>query len=96
MVNPCLYVHPLQALSALTAFMAAILWLWASMKEVPDEFNQKRMEELNGDIPPVLRRQSKALAIQGRINAWAAFFAGIAALFQIVLAYMPACSWGGW
>jgi len=53
------------------------------------------MQELSGDILSVLRRQSKAPAIQGRINAWAAI-AGFSAVFQIVLAYLPSCSWGGW
>jgi hypothetical protein len=95
-MNSCLYVFPLQIISALAAFLAAALWLMASLKEVPDEFSQKRMEDLRGDILSVLSKQSKALSAQGKLNARAAACAGLAALTQIVLAFMPACSWGGW
>jgi hypothetical protein len=96
MRNPCVYIFPLQIFSAITAFLAATFWLKASLKKVPDEFNQQRIEELKGDILPVLSRQSKALSIQGTLNARAAACAGLAALTQIVLAFMPTCWWGGW
>jgi hypothetical protein len=96
MSNPCFYIFPLQILSAFTAFLAAAFWLAASLKKVPDEFNRQRLEELNGDIVSVLSRQSKALSVQGKLNARAAACAGLAALTQITLAFMPACWWGGW
>jgi hypothetical protein len=96
MSNPCLYIFPLQIFSAFTAFLAAALWLMASLQEVPDEFNQQRLAELKGDILSVLSKQSKALSVQGRLNARAAACAGLAALTQIILAFMPPCSWGGW
>jgi len=95
-MNQCLYIFPLQIISALAAFLAAAFWLMASLKEVPDEFSQQKMGELKGDILSVLSKQSKALSVQGKLNARAAACAGLAALAQIVLAFMPACSsWGG-
>jgi hypothetical protein len=96
MSNACLYIFPLQIFSAFTAFLAAAFWLMASLKKVPDEFNQPRLEELKGDILSVLSKQSKALSVQGRLNARAAACAGLAALTQIMLAFMPSCWWGGW
>jgi hypothetical protein len=76
--------------------MAAACWLMASLQEVPDEFSQQRMEELKGDILPMISKLSKALSVQGKLNARAAACAGLAALTHIVLALLPTCSWGGW
>jgi hypothetical protein len=93
MTNPCNYVLPLQLLSAIVAIMAAVFWFRASVKKVPNEFNQDRLKELNGDILAVLSDQSVAMARQGKLNAWAAFFAGCAAILQIPIAFLPTC-WG--
>ena len=93
MTNPCNYVLPLQLLSAIAAIMAAVFWFRTSVKKVPNKFNQDRLKELNGDILAVLSDQSVAMARQGELNAWAAFFAGCAAILQIPIAFLPTC-WG--
>jgi hypothetical protein len=93
MTNPCNYILPLQLLSAFTGIMAAAFWFGASVKKVPNEFNQNHLKELNGDILSVLSKQSIAIAHQAKLNAWAAFFAGCAALLQIPIAFLPTC-WG--
>jgi hypothetical protein len=97
-MNICLIIHPLQILSALAAILAAILWIFASIKKAPaaTEFTQFRMEELRGDILKPLRKQSQALAVQSRLNAFAALAAAVAALCQFALTYLPSCSWDGW
>jgi hypothetical protein len=93
-MNICPLVHPLQIISAILALVAAGLWILASITPTisPKEFTQDRLEEYN-NVVRSLRRQTQVLAKQSRLNAFAAFFAALAAIGQFTLAFFPTC-WG--
>jgi hypothetical protein len=93
-MNPCLFVHPLQIVSALLALLAAGLWIAASVTRLPSakEFTQQRLDEYNNIIRS-LRKQSQVLAKQSGLNAYAAMAAAGAAICQFALAFLPTC-WG--
>jgi hypothetical protein len=74
----------MQFFSGIFAFAAAVAWLWASLTKTPPL----------PASPQNIDAMYAAIGSQSRRNALAALFAGIAALFQFVLALMPAC-WSG-
>jgi hypothetical protein len=79
----CTIEHWLQLASAVFAALAAWKWFTASRGKVPTTATYANIDEMYG----IIERQS-------RQNAYAAAFAGIAALLQIPQAFMPTC-WSG-
>jgi hypothetical protein len=81
MTASCDTISYLQWASAAAATLAAFFWLLSSIVKLPPD--QITWEAMN-DLVPAMRRQ-------GRRNAVAAIFAGIAASIQAVLIMMPTC-----
>jgi hypothetical protein len=79
----CVAEHWLQLASAVFAALAAWKWFTASLDKVPAEATFANLDE----VYAIVGRQS-------RQNAYAAAFAGIAALLQLPQAFMPTC-WSG-
>jgi hypothetical protein len=79
----CTTEHWLQLASAVFAALAAWKWFTASLGKLPA---QATFENLDG-VYAIIGRQS-------RQNAYAAAFAGVAALLQLPQSFMPTC-WSG-
>jgi hypothetical protein len=73
----------LQFSSALFAGLAAWKWFTASLGKIPSRATFANIDEMYA----MVGRQS-------RQNAYAAAFAGVAALLQLPLSFMPTC-WSG-
>jgi hypothetical protein len=79
----CTTEHWLQFASAVFAALAAWKWIVASLTKVPLRATWANIDE----VYAIIARQS-------RLNAYAASFAGIAALLQLPQVFMPTC-WSG-
>jgi hypothetical protein len=80
--NICTVEHVLQLTSAGFAALAAWKWFVASSAKLPPKATWTNIDEVYAMI-----------ARQSRLNAYAASFAGVAALLQLPQAFMPTC-WG--
>jgi hypothetical protein len=80
--NICTVEHALQLASAVFAALAAWKWFVASLGKIPLTATYSNID----DMYAIVARQS-------RQNAYAALFAGVAAILQLPQAFMPTC-WG--
>jgi hypothetical protein len=80
-------------ISAVFAFIAAILWFWSALIEIPSQFDVVSSHFVD-DIAPAgavhsvgssqqLNEFAEAVRKQSRLSACAATSAGISALFQV-------------
>ena len=85
------YSQIFASLSALSALIAAGLWLWASLVKTPKELNQFLIisdDGITGDVADLER----GVATQSLWNSRAAIAAGIAAFLQAVASALPSCA----
>jgi len=75
----------LEAICALAAIVAAILWFASSRVPTPTEFPIEVYAD-GGGKSEALRKLGIAVAKQSRLSKWAAIFAAIAALLQAGIA----------
>jgi hypothetical protein len=93
MVGICTVAFTIQLASAGFGVTAAIVWWSASRIKTPPEITQDQAAALEGDILPILTRLMRGVVTQSRLNARAASFAAVAAILQVLDAFMPTC-WG--
>jgi hypothetical protein len=90
----CTLEHFIQLGSGVFALIAAIFWGLSTRAKAISKIPPQQMSAGWGGNIPGLVALVKDVEKQSRLNAWAAFFAAVAALCQIPLAFMPAC-WSG-
>jgi hypothetical protein len=79
----CTTEHWLQLASAVFAALAAWKWFTSSLGKLPAQATFENLDEVYAII-----------GHQSRQNAYAAAFAGVAALLQLPQSFMPTC-WSG-
>ena len=75
----------IQLIDAIIAVVAAALWFaawWVKLPSIPATYDIK--EELN--------TLTNSLRLQAKLNGFAALFAAIAAVLQVVQSYEPTCA----
>lgn len=89
-------LQALNYLSAGAAFIAAVLWFWSSVVKVESDYKKdlpddvKFLNFMGGRGPIRIEEDGKRIDLiasldwQSRLNSYAAFFAGIAAIFQSI------------
>jgi hypothetical protein len=81
----------LSCAAALFAFIAGVLWLFASLQNVKPTDKSRFSSEILISLPTINGEDSDILATSARQNywnGWAALAASIAAMCQIPLAFM--------
>ena len=94
-------LQALNYLSAGAAFIAAVLWFWSSVAKVESDYKEDLPDDVRfinfmGSRGPIrIEKDGKrvdviaSLDLQSRLNSYAAFSAGIAAIFQSIVLYLP-------
>ena len=89
-------LQALNYLSAVAAFIAAALWFWSSVAKVESDYKEELSDDVKfvnfmGSRGPIrIEKDGKridviaSLDLQSRLNSYAAFSAGIAAIFQSI------------
>jgi hypothetical protein len=90
-INLCIVEHWLQFASGGFAALAAFMWFWASTIKAPTKFTEQEMQARYGAPIPAIAHIIRLATRQSRLNAFAALFAGVAAICQIPQAFMPTC-----
>ena len=92
-----------QGASAIFAFLAAILWFLSARVPTPSNFIVTTFGHTDAfgthvsgqGSSPQLTELGNALLRQSRLSAYAAFCAGVSALFQVVALYLSVTSGTG-
>lgn len=79
-------VPVLNLLVILFAFLAAVFWFNSSVQKIPSEITVGW-----GGTGGSAQELGKALQKIGRLNGWAAFFAGLAAIVELITVGVTSC-----
>jgi hypothetical protein len=95
MTNICDIAFMMQFAAAFAGVIAAIIWWRASRARTPSDDIQAQMKATGGDIVHALDRLMEDVASQSRLNSYAAIFAALAIVLQVIsfLFTSQAC-WG--